>query len=306
MYGQHHESLLQMWRIARSITDDLRCYDAKMRRALGFGLDKCAQQGVLGVQQAMLITLYYHTILLTFRPFLIFRGRWQRDAKLAPHRAANETSKRPTEVPAWLNDACNHALSAACRTIHFLYEASIVNDLVRELRYHGYFLGSASFALIYDLMHGENLASTHLPWIHATLQCLSSIRAGDPIQSTIGAIETTLKKIHPSYEWVAHPGIKNQGPVIDPVANDVRPPSMADQQGSIVADGSLADPAAAGLPMLSDFQGNSLQDDIHPASVGSEELLDLTMSDMGWDIDFSTMDLEAFFSINPTMGAPAV
>ena len=56
MYGQHHESLLQMWRIARSITDDLRCYDAKMRRALGFGLDKCAQQGVLGVQQAMLIT----------------------------------------------------------------------------------------------------------------------------------------------------------------------------------------------------------------------------------------------------------
>ncbi|KAK1149646.1 hypothetical protein N8T08_005198 [Aspergillus melleus] len=252
-----------MWRIARSITDDLRCYDAKMRRALGFGLDKCAQQGVLGVQQAMLIT-------------------------------------------PWLNDACNHALSAACRTIHFLYEASIVNDLVRELRYHGYFLGSASFALIYDLMHGENLASTHLPWIHATLQCLSSIRAGDPIQSTIGAIETTLKKIHPSYEWVAHPGIKSQGPVIDPVANDVRPPSMADHQGSIVADGSLADPMAAGLPMLSDFQGNSLQDDIHPASVGSEELLDLTMSDMGWDIDFSTMDLEAFFSINPTMGAPVV
>lgn len=56
MYGRHHDSLLQMWKIARSITDDLRCYDAKMRRALGFGLDKCAQQGALGVKQTMLIT----------------------------------------------------------------------------------------------------------------------------------------------------------------------------------------------------------------------------------------------------------
>ncbi|PLB46558.1 C6 zinc finger domain protein [Aspergillus steynii IBT 23096] len=306
MYGRHHDSLLQMWKIARSISDDLRCYDANMRRALGFGLDKCAQPGVLGVQQTMLITLYYHTILLTFRPFLIFRGRWQGDAKIAPPRGTNGTSRRPTEVPAWLNDACNHALSAACRTIHFLYEASIVNDLVRELRYHGYFLGSASFVLIYDLLHGENLANTHLQWIHASLQCLSSARAGDPIKSTIGAIETTLKKIHPSFEWVAHPATKDQGLAIDPATNALRPPtSMPNQQGGIMYDG-LGDPMAAGLPMLSDFQGNSLQDDIHPASVGSEELLDLTMSDMGWDFDFSTMDLEAFFSINPNMGAPVI
>lgn len=60
MYGRHHDSLLQMWRIARSITDDLRCYDARMRRALGFGLDKCAQQGALGVKQTMLITREFH------------------------------------------------------------------------------------------------------------------------------------------------------------------------------------------------------------------------------------------------------
>lgn len=39
------------------------------------------------------------------------------------------------------------------------------------------------------------------------------------------------------------------------------------------------------------------------ASVGSgDELLDLTQSDMGWDFDFSTMDLEEFFSVYPTAG----
>lgn len=36
-------------------------------------------------------------------------------------------------------------------------------------------------------------------------------------------------------------------------------------------------------------------------SVGSgEDLLDFTQSDMGWDFDFSTMDLEAFLSVYPS------
>lgn len=56
IYGRHHNSLLQMWRIAQSITDDLRKYDADMRRALGFGLEKSPQPGSLGMQQAMLMT----------------------------------------------------------------------------------------------------------------------------------------------------------------------------------------------------------------------------------------------------------
>lgn len=31
----------------------------------------------------------------------------------------------------------------------------------------------------------------------------------------------------------------------------------------------------------------------------NEDLLDFTQSDMGWDFDFSTMDMEAFFSVYP-------
>lgn len=41
-----------------------------------------------------------------------------------------------------------------------------------------------------------------------------------------------------------------------------------------------------------------------PDSVGSiasgDDLLDFTQSDMGWDFDFSTMDLEAFLSVYPS------
>lgn len=60
-----------------------------------------------------------------------------------------------------------------------------------------------------------------------------------------------------------------------------------------------------GIPVLPDLQSNVLPGDIPMtnASVGSgDELLDLTQSDMGWDFDLSTMDLEEFFSVYPTAG----
>ncbi|PYH42846.1 Zn(II)2Cys6 transcription factor [Aspergillus saccharolyticus JOP 1030-1] len=303
MYGRRHESLLQMWKIARSIIDELRGFDGWMKRALGFGLDKSAQPGSLGVRQTILTTLYCHTILLTFRPFLIFRGRWHQDMKRSSRMGSG---KKASDIPSWLNEACNQALSAACRTIQHLCEASAGNDLVRELRYHGYFLGHSSFALMYDLMHGENLAPTHLPWIHAAVQDLSTMRPGDPIKSSIDAIQTVLRKLHPSYEWVP-PELATKNPVYDSAHTPpIQPPRQAPHASShgrnrmpmtIPGDSSIS----SGLPMLSVLQGNSLQDDMRlpSGSVGSgDDLLDFTQSDMGWDFDFSTMDLEAFFSIN--------
>jgi hypothetical protein len=70
-------------------------------------------------------------MLLTFRPFLIFRGHWQRDLKMSLNRSKVNTTNRPTETPSWLNEACNHATTAAQKTIHHLCEASRLNDLVR-------------------------------------------------------------------------------------------------------------------------------------------------------------------------------
>jgi hypothetical protein len=70
-------------------------------------------------------------MLLTFRPFLIFRGHWQRDLKVSLNRSKVNGANRPTETPSWLNEACNHATTAAQKTLHHLCEASRLNDLVR-------------------------------------------------------------------------------------------------------------------------------------------------------------------------------
>ncbi|KAL4865096.1 hypothetical protein BDV12DRAFT_155707 [Aspergillus spectabilis] len=319
LYGQHHGSLLQMWRIAKSIWDDLRTFDSKMQAALGFGLDKRPQPGGRGVMQTMCITLYYQIILLTFRPFLIFRGRWNQDTRTT-HASEKPTTKR--EIPPWLNEACSYALSAAIRTIHFLCESYTANDLVRGVRYHAYFLGSSCFALIFDLIHGKDLAPTHLPWIHATLQALVSMRSGDAIKASILAIQTILKQIDPAYEWfppdathtAATPTASNQAA---PLPRPYSGPGVANLHNAPVAgldslsSNYLPTSSHPNNPFLYDFQGNPLEQGMHvgvtggSGSAGSgEELLDFTLSDMGGDFDFSTMDLETFFSITPGFTAP--
>lgn len=142
-------------------------------------------------------------------------------------------------------------------------------------------------------MHGENLVPTHLPWIHATLHCLSSMRSGEPIKSSIASIQTILRKLDPSYEWIPHETrARNAG--VEEGAGPVS--SMQTNQ--------MPDPyASESLPALSGFQSDSLQCQTPSASVSvgsGEEMFDFT-TDMGWDFDFSTMDLEAFFSSNPIL-----
>ncbi|KAJ5715601.1 uncharacterized protein N7483_012782 [Penicillium malachiteum] len=299
IYGQHHESLLHMWRVARSINNDLRDHEKFSRQSLGFG-DADVHTGPLGVRQTIFTTLYYHTQLLTFRPFLIFRGHLQRERKMAARQGSDSTSRRPTEIPPWLNEACNYVLNAARKTIHHLSEASRINDLVRQLRYHGYFIGSSAFTLIYELVHDTDSAPSHLPWVYASLQTMSTMRQGDPIASSISAIQTTLRKINPSYEWSSP-----QNRDGDPLSAGERP--YLGQPHAIL--NSLQAPGGSSLPndsvrnIPSDSSTSQWQfppiegPETGRSGASNEDLLDFTQTDMGWDFDFSTMDLESFFSV---------
>ncbi|KAJ5299019.1 hypothetical protein N7476_010576 [Penicillium atrosanguineum] len=302
IYGEHHESLLHMWRVARSISDDLRELQPPMQHAFGFGLDAEVHGGSTGVKQIIFTTLYYHTLLLTFRPFLIFRGHWKRDMKASFHHPGGVTSNRPTEIPSWLNEACKHALTAARQTIHHLCDASRTNDYVKQLRYHGYFIASSSFSLIFDFLHDPSAASSHLPWVYASLQNLSSMRDGDPITSTISAIQTVLRNISPTYEWIPYPrpankfssetGEETAGSLAIGISGSQHETlnEHAFSPNALFGSTSNLPPSQWTLPQLEGPETGR-------SGESSEDLLDLTQSDMGWNFDFSTMDLEAFFSV---------
>ncbi|KAI2692599.1 transcriptional regulator family: Fungal Specific TF [Penicillium roqueforti] len=313
IYGQRHESLLHMWRVARSIADDIRGHEAHLQQALGLGLDSSIQAGSLGVRQTIFITLYYHTLLLTFRPFLIFRGHWQRERNIALNQSSTHVTNYPRETPSWLNEACNHAITSAQKTLHHLCEASRVNNLVLELRYHGYFFGNSVFTLIYEFIHNPNVAPVYLPWVYASMQILSTMRAGDPIASTIAAMQTVLRNINPSYEWV---------PLLATTGDNIAPPGGTAIQQGLTSDGRhrllpknppIPQNLSIGMrPGISNSPWNLPQVETleNPATGGSagsgEDLLDFTQSDMGWDFDFSTMDLDAFFSVYQSNSAPVL
>ncbi|KAJ5583150.1 hypothetical protein N7535_001770 [Penicillium sp. DV-2018c] len=313
IYGQRHESLLHMWKVARSIAEDLRGLEGYMRQALGFGLDDRIQEGSLGVRQAICITLYNHTLLLTFRPFLIFRGHLQRERKVTLIQSGADAPHAPREIPSWLNEACNHAINTAQKTIRHLSEASRVNDIVRELRYHGYFLGSCSFTLIYEILHNPDVAPVYLPWVYASLQTMMTMRAGDPVKSTISAVQTVLRKINPSFEWSPYsaPSGENIASLIGTTTQPGLPHDSRDRslhntlnvpQNPPLGIWSGQPTSPWDLPQPS----NLATPDTCGSMASGEDLLDFTQSDMGWDFDFSTMDLEAFFSIYQSNDAQVI
>lgn len=173
------------------------------------------------------------------------------------------------------------------------------------MRYHGYFLGSACFTLIYNIIHDESTATTHLPWVYAALQTLSEMRAGDPITNTISAIQTILRKINPSYEW--SPSAKSTEPGVHSTESTSLPQTAAyEHNKQLNMPDSVAHPSQTpAIPAEPPNFQPILPPLEMPETVGEgEDLLDFTQSDMGWDFDFSTMDLEAFFSVYQPMAAP--
>ena len=66
---------------------------------------------------------------------------------------------------------------------------------MQELRYHGFFIGSSIFVLICDVLQDPSIIRVHQPWIHMGIQCLHLMREGEPIASTLNAIDLALKKL---------------------------------------------------------------------------------------------------------------
>ncbi|KAF7595935.1 hypothetical protein BBP40_004081 [Aspergillus hancockii] len=295
IHGQHQKSLLQVWRTAKSVIEDLRNYNICMQRAIGTDLSGKPQPGSLGVQQTILVTLYYHVILLTYRPFLMFRRRWHQ----TPQHTAQQQGATPPP-PNWLNEACNCALNAACRTIEYLCEAALSNELVREVRYHGYFLGSACFVLAYGIVHGENenSAASHIPWIHAAIRCLESMRPGDPIKTFIAAIQTLLGEITSLCQL-------DQSAVADQAfaSSDYgeTSPFRISKPGNGVGHRDTRQPTPDKPRPMYHFPA-----ELYPTSVDFDHGngIDFALADSDWSLEISAIDLEAFVSTHTNVGYP--
>ncbi|KAI5293354.1 hypothetical protein KEM52_005621 [Ascosphaera acerosa] len=321
---------------------------------IGGSIDAIEMQSKQTPQQSVVLTVFNHAILLLFRPFVIFKGRWLKDRQfnIQPEVAI-------ADVPVWLQKCCKSCLKAARRLIINFFNITVVHPQTQEFRYHVYFLCSASAILIYDFIFDRESAFQNLPYVYAALHTLSKMRHGDPIICAMKALQTTLKAVESAYEWnasslppsletlmaidhslertVAAPddGKGLQGPKTDRTGSmaSEQPPeqwttpsgrtpsehSMVPSRSTALQPQKIADflnqPAesmtvtvapvgapqlapsypSAAEPFVQAMAGPTLVNTCQPLLDGT--LPDFSASELGWD--FSTMDLEAFFSIYP-------
>jgi hypothetical protein len=117
-------------------------------------------------------------------------------------------------------------------------------------------------------------------------------------------MQTVLRNISPSYEWL--PLLQTTRDKVAPSGGIAIHQGLAPDSRHRLLLNHSAIPQHPSLGMRPDIltspwnlpQVENPQTPETGGSTGSgEDLLDFTQSDMGWDFDFSTMDLEAFFSV---------
>ncbi|KAL9573663.1 hypothetical protein ACKAV7_002207 [Fusarium commune] len=281
---------LSLWNAAIEIRRELHQFAEQQLKDMKFGLVGDPSTGELGVCQAMVSTMYHHTLLLTFRPFLILR------AKLNHDRAAATSAESLQMPPAWLDSACEYCLEAARNSVGFLTGSCATNILCRDIKYHGFFMEGACYALAFDMLQEKKTAHRNLPWIHSGLRCLRSMMGSAGVNA--GQLPITIASIE---QMVRSAGFELKDPVD---TNQQKQSPQSTLPGSpapvSVAGGIRSEPAFTfpSMPFGFDVTGQMNGSSSSPAGAASEDMADFTAADVGWDIDFGTMNMEAFLSLD--------
>ncbi|KAJ2898356.1 hypothetical protein MKZ38_003984 [Zalerion maritima] len=352
IYNTKHQSLLTVWNAADDVRRQLHEFAQKPGHAMDIGLNGETAHGHLGVFQAMVSTMYNHTLLLAFRPFLVLR------AKLRRHSSASGEQVYPS--PAGLDSTCDRCLEAARHSIAFLTTSCRHNIMCREIKYHAFFLEGACYTLALDMLSQEHFkeagSPNHLPWIRTGLDCLRSMmppghhpdsQAANPVPATISSLERMVRAAFPDLadsafsRYTSSQHAHTNGATLGGRSNERDVESSSGAENSVSASARVNPPSTPGrfptgvdilvpplssassgllnniaagddllfppLPALStslgiDLSGNFAQaGGLQPGGEphGNPLNLDLTAADIGWDIDFATMDMEAFLSIDP-------
>ncbi|KAK7432404.1 hypothetical protein QQZ08_000966 [Neonectria magnoliae] len=180
----------------------------------------------------------------------------------------------------------------------------VIGDLstgeLGDIKYHAFFIEGACYALAFDMLQEKKYAHRNLPWIHSGLRCLRSMinktqDAAGQLPTTIAAIEQMVRSVFPDLE------LKDQ---VEPEARQSDPQmtthsAMPGPSSIIPASGIGETPAFTYPSMPFGFDITGGVNGTSPSSgMRSDDQIDFTAADVGWDIDFGTMDMEAFLSLD--------
>lgn len=125
--------------------------------------------------------MYYHTILLTFRPFLVA------DYALA---SSKETQSADTM---WLRQACRHAIDAAQDSIVFTTSMFRRVEACKTSRYNAFFLESSCAVLIFDILRHPSKQPYNVEYIEIALKSLDEMIDDEPVTNARRSVRRVVR-----------------------------------------------------------------------------------------------------------------
>lgn len=182
IYSQRYDSLRELYTAAETIHAQLRGFADK--HGIGSPLEG-GQEVAAGKNPAslMLHNLFYHTILLTYRPFLVA------DCALAA------TTEGQGGGAMWLRQACRKAIDAAQDGILYAHTQMKKYDCCRTSRYNGFFFESNCAVLFFDILRHPSKYPYNVEYVHMALQSLDSMVDDEPVTNARNSIRQILRVV---------------------------------------------------------------------------------------------------------------
>ncbi|KAI0096800.1 hypothetical protein GGR51DRAFT_566981 [Nemania sp. FL0031] len=177
IYGLACTSLWQLYQAAEKIHSRLQACAAE----LGIASAAATRSSLFSHASTLLLNnVYYHILLLTFRPFLI--------ADFALHLGAQHSSGHM-----WLRRACRIAIEAAQDCIVYMNEAYNDSDSCKSIPFNAFFLESSAMVLFYDMLRHPSKLSYNKEYVKMALNCLDQMVNDVPIVHARSSMKETSR-----------------------------------------------------------------------------------------------------------------
>lgn len=298
IYTQRYDSLRKLYTSAEAIHAQLR--DFADQHGIGSAVEHSQQAAAVSNQSPaslILHNLYYHTILLTFRPFLV------------AERALAASPEGQGVGSMWLRQACRTAIDAAQDGILYAHTQIKKHEECRTSRYNGFFFESNSAVLFFDILRHPSKYPYNVEYVHMALQSLDSMMNDEPVTNARNSIRQILRVVE---DTISRKGsLTGAGPTTPAASVAANSPSAPFIPQATANNGNnslpsfLSQDPQGNLIYFPDLGGGSnslalpsgLTNDPITGGIGGADGLD-PLSHFHYDV--LATDLHSFFSLNMT------
>lgn len=297
IYTQRYDSLRKLYQAAEAIHTQLQEFAEAHDIGSAHEADNAFSQDPTSL---MLYNLFYHTLLLVYRPFLVA------DYALASSLEGQSAGGGGADAM-WLRRACRTAIDSAQDQILHAHNQIRKHDQCRTSRYNGYFFESSCAVLFFDILRHPSKYTYNVEYINMALQSLDIMINDEPVTNARKSIRQILRIVEDtiSKKRSIGPGtIRSMAALTDPLlspasflsqeqqtaasaSSSVQFPTRSAPEQSLIYFPDLGGDAVGGTPMP-----------MHGVSVDGETGGDAIDPLLRFHYDVMATDLFSFFPLN--------